>query len=291
VAQISASDVKTLREKTGAGMMDCKRALADANGDPEKAVEVLRERGLARAVKREGRETSEGTIGMTLEPGLGALVELGCETDFVAKTDDFQRLAAELAGQVASDASLTDAGALLGASLGDDSVDERIKTSIGKLGENIVLKRVARLASDGSGRVGGYVHAGGKLGVLVALRTELESAEIDALAKDVAMHVAAADPTPVSVDKDGVPQDFLDRESELFRRQAVQEGRPEKIIDRIVEGRIQKVYKEVCLLEQPFVKDPERSVRQVLEDASQRLGGEISVSGFARFKLGEGASA
>jgi elongation factor Ts len=272
-------------------MMDCKRALADANGDPEKAVEVLRERGLARAVKREGRETSEGTIGMTLEPGLGALVELGCETDFVAKTDDFQRLAAELAGQVASDASLTDAGALLGASLGDDSVDERIKTSIGKLGENIVLKRVARLASDGSGRVGGYVHAGGKLGVLVALRTELESAELDALAKDVAMHVAAADPTPVSVDKDGVPQDFLDRESELFRRQAVQEGRPEKIIDRIVEGRIQKVYKEVCLLEQPFVKDPERSVRQVLEDASQRLGGEISVSGFARFKLGEGASA
>ena len=290
MAQISARDVKALREKTGAGMMDCKRALSDAGADPEKAVELLRERGLARAVKREGRETSEGTIGMILEPGVGALVELGCETDFVAKTDDFQRLAADLAGLVASDASCSDVGAVLGASLGDDSVDERIKASIGKLGENIVLKRVARL-QEGSGRVGGYVHAGGKLGVLVALRSAADAAELDVLAKDLAMHVAAADPTPVAVDKDDIPRDFLDRERELFRRQALQEGRPERIIDRIVEGRIQKVYKEVCLLEQPFVKDPDRSVRQILEEARQRIGGEISVSGFARFKLGEAPSA
>jgi elongation factor Ts len=291
VAEISAQAVKTLRDRTGAGMMDCKRALGDADGDLEKATDLLRERGLAKAGKRGGRETSEGSIGMALRGSSGGLVELCCETDFVAKTPDFQELAAELAGAVASDPQLSDVDALLSATLGDESVGDHIKGAIGRMGENIVPKRVARLAVEGSGRVGGYVHAGGKLGVIVALDTAVSNPSIDALAKDLAMHVAAADPTPLAVDRDGVSPEHLEREREIFRKQAEQEGKPPQIADRIVEGRLGKYYKEVCLLEQAFVKDPDRSIRQLLEEASERLGGEISVGDFVRFKLGEGGEA
>jgi elongation factor Ts len=290
VAEIAANDVKALRDKTGAGMMDCKRALADAGGDVAKAGELLRERGLAKAVKRQGREAHEGTIGMAFAGGAGALVELRCETDFVAKTPVFQALAGELAGAAAQQASLADVPALLQAKLGAEKVEERIQAAAGRLGENVVLERVARVAVDGEGRVGGYVHAGGKLGVLVALRTPLADG-VDALAKDLAMHVAAADPTPVAVDRDGVPAALLERERALYRRQAEQEGKPPNVIERIVEGRVAKFYKEACLLEQPFVKDPERSVRQVVGEAARKLGSPVDVVGFVRFKLGEGAEA
>jgi elongation factor Ts len=290
VAEISANDVKALRDKTGAGMMDCKRALADAAGDLAKAGELLRERGLAKAVKRQGRETHEGTIGIALAGSAGALVELRCETDFVAKTPVFQELAGQLAALASRDAGIAGAPALLQAKLGAERVEERIQATVGRLGENVVLARVARLGVDGEGRVGGYVHAGGKLGVLVALRTALADG-VDAIAKDLAMHVAAADPTPVAVDRDGVPGDLLERERALYRRQAQQEGKPPNVIERIVEGRIAKFYKETCLLEQPFVKDPERSVRQVLDEAAKRLGGPLVVGGFVRFKLGEGTDA
>src|SRR5215472_12538103 len=164
MAEVSAASVKELRERTGAGMMDCKKALSEAAGDLERAVTLLRERGLAKAAKREGRATAEGTVAMALAGATGALVELGCETDFVARTDDFQRLAAELAKAAAGDAALAGADALAGAR------GDAIRTLAGKLGENVVVKRVARLSEPG-GLVGGYVHAGGKLGVLVALRT------------------------------------------------------------------------------------------------------------------------
>jgi elongation factor Ts len=290
VAEIAANDVKALRDKTGAGMMDCKRALADAGGDLAKAGELLRERGLAKAVKRQGRETHEGTIGMALAGRSGALVELRCETDFVAKTPVFQELAGELAGAAAQQAALAGVPALLQAKLGGEKAEERIQAAVGRLGENVVLERVARIAVDGEGRVGGYVHAGGKLGVLVALHTPLADG-VDALAKDLAMHVAAADPTPVAVDRDGVPVELLDRERALYRRQAEQEGKPPNVIERIVEGRVAKFYKEACLLEQPFVKDPERSVRQVVAEAAKTLGGALEVAGFVRFKLGEEADA
>ncbi len=286
MAEISANDVKALRDKTGAGMMDCKRALGDAGGDLAKAVDLLRERGLAKAVKRQGRETSEGTIGMALAGRSGALVELRCETDFVAKTRVFQELAGELSARVAEDAALAGVPALLEAKLGAERTQERLQATVGRLGENVVLERVARIAVDADGRVGGYVHAGGKLGVLVALRTQLADG-VDALAKDLAMHVAAADPTPVAVDRDGVPGSLLERERELYRRQAQQEGKPPNVIERIVEGRVAKFYKEACLLEQPFVKDPDRSVRQVLAEAVKQLGGPLEVAGFVRFKLGE----
>jgi len=279
VAEISAAAVKDLRERTGAGMMDCKKALSEAAGDLERAVTLLRERGLAKAAKREGRVTAEGTVAMALAGGTGALVELGCETDFVARTDDFQQLAGELARAAADDAGLAGAEALAGAR------GDAIRTLAGKLGENVVVKRVARLSEPG-GLVGGYVHAGGKLGVLVALRTMARGERVEALTKDLAMHVAAADPSPLAVDRAGVPAEIVAREREVFAKQAAQTGKPANVIEKIVEGRVNKYYAEVCLLEQAFVKDPDQSVGGLLAQAAKELGAAVAVVGFARFRLG-----
>ena len=288
MAEISAHVVKDLRDKTGAPMMDCKKALSDANGDQAKAVLLLRERGLAKAVKRAGKETSEGTIALATHAGVGALIELGCETDFVAKTPDFQALASSLASAaVAADATTPDA--LLAANVGAAKGADAIAAAIAKIGENIQLKRVERLAASG-GVAGGYIHAGGKLGVLVGLATSARGDAVSALAKDLAMHVAAADPSPVAIDKDGVPKSLLDKEAEIFRRQALGEGKPEKIVERIVEGRIKKYYSEVCLLEQPFVKDPDKSVAKLLAEAGGKLGADVRVTAFVRFRLGETAA-
>ena len=279
MAEISARAVKELREQTGAGMMDCKRALAEAGGDLEKATLVLRERGLAKAGKREGRATSEGAIAVALAGDTGGMVELACETDFVARTDDFQALAGSLARAVAADASLADAAALLEARLSGESVRDAITAAIAKLGENVVIKRVARIAVPG-GLVGGYVHAGGKLGVLVGIAGTGASRE--AVAKDIAMHVAAADPTPVAVSRDGVSPELLAQEREIYRKQAQKEGKPDKVIDRIVDGKLNKFVADICLVEQPFVKDPDKSVGDLLKAA-----GGLTVTAFERFKLGQ----
>ena len=279
MAEISARAVKELREQTGAGMMDCKRALAEAGGDLEKATLVLRERGLAKAGKREGRATSEGAIAVALAGDTGGMVELACETDFVARTDDFQALAGSLARAVAADASLADAAALLEARLSGESVRDAITAAIAKLGENVVIKRVARIAVPG-GLVGGYVHAGGKLGVLVGIAGTGASRE--AVAKDIAMHVAAADPSPVAVSRDGVSPELLAQEREIYRKQAQKEGKPDKVIDRIVDGKLNKFVADICLVEQPFVKDPDKSVGDLLKAA-----GGLTVTAFERFKLGQ----
>jgi elongation factor Ts len=281
VAEISAKDVKTLREQTGAGMMDCKRALTESGGDLAKAVEVLRESALAKAGKREGRATSEGAIAIATIGNAGGIVELGCETDFVARTDDFVDLAERLAQIVAEGADSVDA--LLAASLDGETVNDRIVAGIAKLGENVVVKRAARIAV-GSGTVGGYVHAGGKLGVLVGI--EGSGADLDALAKDVSMHVAAADPTPVAVSRDGVSADLLASEREIYKKQALAEGKPEKIVDKIVEGKINKFVSEIALVEQSFVKDPDKSIGDLLKAA-----GDANISAFERFKLGQGDEA
>lgn len=283
MAEITAATVKALRERTGAGMMDCKKALSEVGGDIDKAIEALRERGLAKAVKRAGRETTEGTIAVSLNGAQGAIIELGCETDFVAKTPDFQALASDTAEKAAA-SDVNDADALLAA---DPALAERIQGAVGTMGENILLKRAERLVVDGAGTVGGYVHAGGKLGVLVALETEASGAAVEALARDLAMHVAAADPSPVSVDRDGVPKELIDSEAELFRKQALADGKPEKVVDKIVEGRVRKYYSEVCLVEQAFVKDPDKTVAQLLEEASGQLGHTVKPVGFRRFRLGE----
>ncbi len=281
MAEISAKTVKALREQTGAGMMDCKRALGEAGGDVEKAILVLRERGLAKAGKREGRVTSEGVIAISLSGCSGGMVEIGCETDFVARTEDFQTLGNSLAGAVREDASVTSLALLLETSVGGRNVRELVNAAVAKLGENIVLKRVTRIVVPG-GLVGGYVHAGGKLGVIVGIAGD--GTDVASVAKDVAMHVAAADPSPVAASRDGISPDLLAREREIYRKQAIQEGKPEKVIDRIVEGKLNKFVSEICLVEQPFVKDADHSVGDLLKGA-----GDLSVVEFSRFKLGQGA--
>ncbi len=280
MAEITASAVKMLRDQTGAGMMDCKRALADADGDGGKAIELLRERGLAKAGKRSGRATSEGIIGMALGGSFAAVIELGSETDFVAKTDEFQAAAAEIAEAVASTPGVSSVAEALAAKLGDGSIEDRVGAVASKVGENIVLKRVGRL-EVASGITGGYIHAGGKLGVIVAIGNA--GAGADALAKDIAMHVAATDPTPIAVDRDGVDVALVEKERELLGRQAAQTGKPENVIARIVEGRMGKFFQEFCLVEQPFVKDPDRAVGDLLTEGAL-------IEGFVRFKVGEASS-
>ena len=287
MAEITAQAVKALRDQTGAGMMDCKRVLQDAEGDPKRAAELLRERGLAKAGKRQGRATSEGVIAIELSGAAGAIVELGCETDFVARTDEFVRLAESLAQAAAADSNLDSAEGLLDSEIDGEKVRERVTAAIAKLGENVVVKRAERLAVGGPGVVGGYLHAGGKLGVIVALATSASGAEIESLAKDLAMHVAAADPTPVAVSRDDVAPELLDSERSIYRKQAAQEGKPDKVIDRIVEGRVNKFLSEVALLEQAFVKDSDRSVAELLRDAVGRAGSDVAVAAFKRFRLGE----
>lgn len=290
MTEITAATVKALRDQTGAGMMDCKRVLQDAGGDLPRAVELLRERGLAKAGKREGRATSEGVIAISIDGARAGMVELGCETDFVARTGDFLGLAESLAAAVARDASVDGPDALLALKIDGETVDDRIKAAIAKLGENVVVKRTARLETNG-GLAGGYVHAGGKLGVLVGIGTSGTAPALDDLVKDLAMHVAAADPSPVAIDRGGVPAELLESERRIYRKQAEQEGKPEKILDRIVEGKLGKFLAEVTLLEQPFIKDPDRSVGELLRDSAREAGVEVQVMGFERFKLGETSAA
>ncbi|HKA16491.1 MAG TPA: translation elongation factor Ts [Myxococcota bacterium] len=285
MAEISAKDVKTLREQTGAGMMDCKRALADAAGDFEQATKLLRERGFAKGAKREGRATSEGAISIAIAGRVGAMVELGCETDFVARTDAFIALGERLARAVADDPKIASVDALLAAPIDGEKASDRVAAAIALLGENVVVKRTARLAVD-AGVVGGYVHAGGKLGVLVALKAADAGAALPGLAKDIAMHIAAADPSPVAVDRAGIPPALLASEREIYRKQAMASGKPEKILDKIVDGKVDKFVSEVALVEQPFVKDPDRSVGQLLA-----AHGAVNVTAFERFKLGQSEEA
>ena len=286
MASISAQDVKTLRESTGAGMMDCKKVLTEADGDPQKALELLRERGLSKAGKRAGRETSEGTIAIAIEGTTSVMIELGCETDFVAKTDDFQGLAKEIATAIVNDGSAANVQQAHALKSGDETIEARVTNAAATMGENISLKRVQRVASDTV--VGSYIHMGGRLGVVVALSGGADGAGADyaSVAKDVAMHVAAIDPTPVAIDRAAVPADLVESEKTILRNQALQSGKPENIVDKIVEGRINKFYAENCLLEQAFVKDPDTTVAKVL--AANDAG--LTVASFHRFKLGEAAT-
>ena len=287
MAEITAAAVKALRDQTGAGMMDCKRVLQDADGDVKKAVELLRERGLARAGKREGRATSEGVIAIALDAGVGGMVELGCETDFVARTDDFRALADALASALVADGSSDRVEALLEGQVEGEKVADKMTAAIAKLGENVVLKRAVRLEVEGPGIAGGYVHAGAKLGVLVGLCTSVSGPPVEGLAKDLAMHVAAADPSPLAVDRDGISPELLASERNIYRKQAEQEGKPGKVIDRIVEGKLGKFFKEQALLEQPFVKDTDKTVGQLVTEVSAKVGEKVEVARFSRFAIGE----
>ncbi len=267
-------------------MMDCKKALKEADGDVEKALELLRASGLSKVGKRAGRETSEGAVVFSVSGGEAALIELGCETDFVAKTPDFQGMAQGIADAAAA-VSAADVTAALTAPMEGGTVDDVVKAAGARLGENIQLKRVASVSVTGV--IGGYVHGGGKLGVLVALDTSLSSDDVLNVARDVAMHVAAHDPTPIAVDRDDMPADVVEKERAFLTAQAEDSGKPDNVIEKMVNGRINKFFSENCLLAQGFVKDPDKSIGDLLADTGKAAGGDLKVASFVRFKLGEAA--
>ena len=272
MAQITAAMVKELREKTGAGMMDCKKALAETDGDQAKAIDYLREKGIAKAGKKADRVAAEGVVGAYVsdDAKVGSVVEVNCETDFVANTDNFHAMVDKIAKHIA-DTNPADVDALNDSVMDGKKVSDFITEQIATIGEKISIRRFARYET--AGRVASYIHTGGKIGVLV----ELTGGEAQ-LGKDVAMQIAAANPS--CVDRAGVDPAALAHEREVLKAQALEEGKPEKIVEKMVDGRINKYYKEVCLIEQSFVKDPEQTIKQVL--------GDVEVKGFARFMLGEG---
>jgi len=278
---ITAAAVSELRKSTGAGMLDCKKALEETGGDMQQAVDFLRKKGLAAAAKKAGRAATEGIVAVAISADgkTGALVEVNSETDFVAKTDKFQTFVADIANQVLV-ANPADNDALFAQDYLKEpgkTVQAALNEAISMIGENLQIRRFARFTT--TGLIGAYIHAGGKIGVMVELAG---SGDLSALAKDIAMHAAAA--APVSVRREEVAVDVLEREKEIYRDKARQTGKPENIIEKIIEGQVNKFYGEICLLEQNFVKDPDKTIQQLLK----AVGADVTVNRFARFVLGEG---
>lgn len=290
MAEVTAALVKELRDKTGAGMMDCKRALGDSNGDIEAAVDWLRKKGLSAAAKKAGRVAAEGLIGVATRGIAGALVEVNSETDFVARNEAFQnfvRAVAELA--VTGDGVLERLVATRYPGTGR-AVEEELTHLIATIGENLVLRRSTRLAVK-EGGVFSYMHNAlgpglGKIGVIVALESTAPASALSDLGRQLAMHVAAA--SPLYLDIASVPTEALERERSVLREQAGASGKSGNIVERMVEGRLRKFYEEVVLLEQVFVVDQETRVAKVVENAAMAAGAAIAITGFARFALGEG---
>lgn len=272
MATITAAMVKELREKTGAGMMDCKKALTATEGDAEKAVDWLREKGIAKAEKKAGRVAAEGAVAayVSADAKTGCVVEINCETDFAAGNDQFKELLAKVAEHIVATKPAT-LDELNDSLLDGKKVADLITEATATIGEKISLRRFACYETEG--RLASYIHMGGKIGVLVNLTGGDEQ-----LGKDVAMQIAAA--APKAIDRNGVDATDIEHEKEVLRKQAEEEGKPAKIIDRMVEGRINKFYKEVCLNEQEFVKDPDKTIADIL--------GDVQVTEFTRFQLGEG---
>ncbi len=288
---ITAQQVKDLREKTSAPMMDCKNALTEANGDMAAAEVILRKRGIATAQKKAGRAAQEGLVATVVRPdaSVGAMLEINCESDFVARTDAFQALLKNLTEQVAAQnpASLE---AFLDSPYGSSghSVKEAVGEAVGKLGENIVVRRFARYAHEGNGWMSSYVHHG-KIGVLVQASTDKPATDaLKEALKDVAMHVAASDPRCIA--REHVDSALLATERDIQLSRARTEGKPEKILEKIVEGRLAKFYEEICLLEQPFIRETNMSVSQWLGSKAGEIG-KVNIVAFTRFKVGEGVAA
>lgn len=288
MANISATMVKDLREKTGAGMMDCKAALEATSGDMEGAVDWLRKKGIAKAAKKADRVAADGLIGAVVSGTKGVVVEVNSETDFVARNDQFQGLVKMIA-QVALDAG-DDVNAIKAAKIGDVTVDVAIADAIAKIGENMSLRRAKRLIVK-QGVVGNYVHSAisdglGKIGVLVALESSGKAEELTALGRQIAMHVASSN--PIAIDAAGVDPSVITREKDILADKFRQQGKPENMIDKIVESGLKTFYKESTLLEQPFIFDDKKNVAQALKEAEGKVGGPVKVSGFVRYALGEG---
>lgn len=282
----TAQDVKNLRERTGCGMMDCKKVLTEANGDMEKAAELLREKGLAAANKKASRIASEGMVYAVADADtkVGAVVEVNSETDFVAKNESFQDFVKDLAKAI-MEHDPKDVDALMEVKMGAGTVADELREKILVIGENLKIRRFNRFCGHNCA----YVHGGGTHGVLVQFDTSDDIAkkpEFAAFGKDVAMHIAAANPTYLN--KEDVPADVLDKEKEILKAQALNEGKPEAIAEKMVMGRVKKYYEENCLLEQKFVKDPDITVGQYVEKTAKELGGDIKIVAFSRFEKGEG---
>ncbi|MCG3208090.1 MAG: Elongation factor Ts [Anaerolineae bacterium] len=284
---ITTEDIKQLREMTGAGILDCKKALQDADGDLDQAVETLRKKGLAAASKKASREANDGLVsaGISADGKIGAMVELNCETDFVARTDDFQNFAAALLRQVMEQPLHTVDALLEAPFVGNPgrTVGQELTETIAKLGENMRVPRVARFELGGSGVIDSYIHIGGRVGVLVEVSGPA-SPELAELAHDVALQVAAASPRFVTEAE--VPAAEIEAEKNIYRAQIAEDKKPDNIKERIVEGKLNKWYSEITLMNQVFVKDNDLTIAKLLQQKSKALGSEIKIERFARFELG-----
>jgi len=285
---VSAGDVKKLRETTGAGMMACKEALNATNGDFDKAIDHLRKKGIASAEKRSGREAKEGLVVAYVQPDqrMGVMVEINCETDFVAKTADFQNLANAVALEVAN----RNPGAEAFHEDPNQLMRDKIMEVSGRLGENMSIRKVVQYKLSGpAGVIVPYIHPGSRLGVMVEVQcpdeTVAESDAFQTLAKNLAMQVAATN--PVAVRREDVPNTTVDKELEIYRTQVRNEKKPENVVEKIVQGKLDKFFQETVLMEQSYVKDPGKTVHEYIQDVSKTLGGDVVVKRFERFQLGE----
>ena len=288
MANITATMVKDLRDKTGAGMMDCKAALNETNGDMEAAIDWLRKKGISKAAKKAGRAAAEGLVGVAVGKGAGALVEVNAETDFVARNEEFKSFV-----KAAADLALKESGdleKLLAAKHGNSNVQQTLTELVAKIGENMSVRRTVALTVN-PGVVAAYVHNAtspelGKIGVLVALKSTADEGKLSALAKQLAMHVAAA--SPLAITPEHLSKDVVERERNVQWELAKQSGKPDNVIEKMMEGRMRKFYEDTVLLSQTFVIDGETQVAKVIEKAAKDLGAPITIEGFVRFQVGEG---
>ncbi|MBX7097327.1 MAG: translation elongation factor Ts [Myxococcaceae bacterium] len=292
MAEISATMVKDLREKTGAGMMDCKKALAESGGDFTKAEEWLRKKGISKAASKGSRVAAEGLIGALVEPRLGVLVEVNCETDFVARNPDFVALTTEAAAHVAK-SNPADVAAMLEQGWVKDSAKKTkdvLTEKVAKIGENITVRRFVRYEAQANSALGAYVHSNGRLAVLVELGTPSEAAarseDVVSLAKELAMQVAGVKAQYVS--REQVPADVLEKEKEIYKAELAAAKKPEAIWDKILQGKLEKFYEGVCLVDQIWVKDDKKKIKNLVGEVGKKVGGELTVRRFARLEVGEG---
>lgn len=274
---VSKDDVMSLRDKTGAGLIDCKRALTESNSNMEEAVSILRKKGIATAAKKSGRSASEGIISQAIsaDRSKGLLVEVNCETDFVAKNEDFVIFASSVADDLLDNP--------------DADLEEKRTEQVAKIGENIQISRSQSLSPDNNGIVESYVHTGAKVAVLISIGSDSPEVssndQVISMAKDLCMHVAAT--SPVCVSRDDVPAELVQKEMEIAQAQA--EGKPPQAVEKIVSGKLDKYYSGSCLLEQPFVKNPDQSIQQLVDSVGKEVGTTLRVEKFLRFQLGENA--
>lgn len=287
---ITTADIKQLRELTGAGILDCKKALQESNGDVDQAIEFLRKKGLAAASKKASREANEGLVSaqVSADGQVGVLVEVNCETDFVARTDDFQAFVEAVVRQVAADASLDNVEALLNAPFIDNqnnTLSQQLTENIAKLGENMQIRRVARYQLQSGGMLDSYIHIGGRVGVLLELAGgSADNHSFASLAHDLALHIAAA--APQYITEAEIPAEAVEAERNIYRAQLAEDKKPDDIKERIIDGKLKKWQSQVVLMQQEFVKDSNLTIAQLLKQHSKEQGSEITVRRFARFELG-----